>query len=197
MTSIAARVYHDPADIALIESRIVELDDEARVELGMSDGRRLRGTVTARPSMQVFRDAQGAVFGVLASSGGDPADDPIVDGDVYWLDLFTPDPAAAAAFYAEVAGYEVGQGKTRMGLTRWYLVNGSVARAGILQQPNAAGLAPAWLPYILVDNVAGTVERAVKAGGKVLIAPNANRLNGNLAIIADPNGGVIGVVNAP
>lgn len=60
MTSIAARVYHDPEDIALIESRIVELDDEARVELGMSDGRRLRGTVTARPSMQVFRDAQGA-----------------------------------------------------------------------------------------------------------------------------------------
>jgi predicted enzyme related to lactoylglutathione lyase len=76
-------------------------------------------------------------------------------------------------------------------------VTGWVARAGILQQPNAAGLAPAWLPYILVDNVAGTVERAVKAGGKVLIAPNANRLNGNLAIIADPNGGVIGVVNAP
>jgi len=154
-------------------------------------------TISGRGTHAVFRDPQGAVFGVLASSGGDPADDPIVDGDVYWLDLFTPDPPAAASFYADVAGYEVGQGKTRIGLTRWYLVNGSVARAGILQQPKASQQAPAWLPYILVEDVAATVERAVRAGGRVVVAPNPNRLNGNLAVIADPNGGVIGVVNAP
>jgi len=154
-------------------------------------------TIAGRGTHAVFRDPQGAVFGVLASTGGDPADDPIVDGDVYWLDLFTPDPPSAAAFYADVAGYQVGQGKTRIGLTRWYLVNGSVARAGVLQQPKASQQAPAWLPYILVEDVAGTVERAVKAGGKVVVAPNPNRLNGNLAVIADPNGGVIGVVNAP
>ena len=154
-------------------------------------------TISGRGTHAVFRDPQGAVFGVLASSSGDPADDPIVDGDVYWLDLFTPDPAAAATFYADVAGYQVGQGRARMGMTRWYLVNGSVARAGILQQPKASQQAPAWLPYILVEDVAGTVERAVRAGGKVVVAPNPNRLNGNLAVIADPNGGVVGVVNAP
>jgi predicted enzyme related to lactoylglutathione lyase len=152
--------------------------------------------VAGRGTHAVFRDPQGAVFGVLASSGGDPLDDPVVDGDVYWLDLFTPDPAAAGAFYADVAGYQVGQGRTNMGPPRWYLVTGSVARAGIVAQMGQ-GLAPAWLPYILVNDVAGTVARAQKAGGKVLVAPDPNRLNGKLAVIADPHGGIVGVVDAP
>ena len=152
--------------------------------------------VPGRGTHAVFRDPQGAVFGVLASSGGDPVDDPVVDGDVYWLDLFTPDPAAAGAFYADIAGYQVGQGRTRIGQPRWYLVTGSVARAGIVPQMGQ-GLAPAWLPYILVEDVAGTVQRAQRAGGKVIVAPDPNRLNGKLAIIADPSGGIVGVVDAP
>ena len=180
-------------------SLISVADPEAAMRTVRSRGGEVLMTprrVAGRGTHAVFRDPQGAVFGVLASSGGDPADDPVVDGDVYWLDLFTPDPPAAGAFYADVAGYQVGQGRTNMGPPRWYLVTGSVARAGIVAQMGQ-GLAPAWLPYILVSDVAGTVERAQKAGGKVLVAPNPNRLNGKLAVIADPSGGVLGVVDAP
>ena len=153
-------------------------------------------TVPGRGTHAVFRDPQGAYFGVLAAPGGDPPDDAVVDGDVFWLDLFTPDPAKAAAFYAELAGYEVGEGKTRTGQTRHYLVNGSVARAGVIAQ-QSAGLAPAWLPYILVDDVPGTLHRVDHAGGRVIIAPRTDYLGGNLAVIADPNGGIVGIVNWP
>ncbi len=59
MTRIASRVHHDQAEIALIESRIVDLDDAALVEVTLTDGTRCRGTVTARPTLQTFRDAQG------------------------------------------------------------------------------------------------------------------------------------------
>ena len=153
-------------------------------------------TVAGRGTHAVFRDPQGAYFGVLSATGGDPPDDPVVDGDVFWLDLFTPDPAKAADFYAELAGYEVGEGTTRSGQKRWYLVNGTVARAGVIAQ-QSAGLAPAWLPYILVDDVKATLDRVARAGGKVIVAPRPDYLNGKLAVIADPNGGVLGIVDWP
>lgn len=59
MTKIAERVHTDQGEIALIESRIVELNDASIVELSLSDGRKLRGVVTVRPSVQTFRDADG------------------------------------------------------------------------------------------------------------------------------------------
>ena len=152
--------------------------------------------VPGRGTHAVFRDPQGAIFGVLAATGGDPADDPIVDGDVFWLDLFTPDPAKATQFYADLAGYEVGEGPTRAGPKRSYLVTGAVARAGIIAQ-QSAGLAPAWLPYFLVDDVPATIEKARRAGGKVLVAPRVEYLNGKVAVLADPNGGVFGIVDWP
>ena len=153
--------------------------------------------VAGRGTHAVFRDPQGALFGVLAAPGGDPADDPVENGEVFWLDLFTPDPAKASAFYAQLAGYEVGEGTTRAGPKRWYLVTGGgIARAGIIPQ-QSAGLAPAWLPYILVEDVPQTIERARAAGGRLLIAPRAEYLNGKVAVLADPNGGVFGIVDWP
>ena len=59
MTKIAERVHTDQGEIALIESRIVELNDASAVELSLCDGRKLKGVVTVRPSVQTFRDADG------------------------------------------------------------------------------------------------------------------------------------------
>ena len=51
--------------------------------------------VPGRGTHAVFRDPEGAVFGVLAAEGGDPPDSPVADGEVFWLDLFSRDPARA------------------------------------------------------------------------------------------------------
>ena len=59
MTAIAERVHTRQDEIALIESRIVELPDEAIVEVTLEDGRKLKGLVTVRPTIQTFRDADG------------------------------------------------------------------------------------------------------------------------------------------
>lgn len=59
MSKIAERVHQDQAEIAAIEARIAELDDEAIVEITLTDGTRHKGAVTTRPSVQTFRDAQG------------------------------------------------------------------------------------------------------------------------------------------
>jgi predicted enzyme related to lactoylglutathione lyase len=150
--------------------------------------------VEGRGTHAVFRDPQGAVFGVLASSGGDPPDDPVEDGDIFWLDLFVPSAADAARFYAGLAGYSSVEAKTESGRTRWILATGDIARAGIVPLPSGRG-GPGWLPYILVDDVKAAMSRARAAGGKVLAAPRADVLGGNLAVIADPLGGAIGLVN--
>lgn len=59
MTAFAERVHTRQDEIALIESRIVELPDEAIVEITLDDGRKLKGLVTTRPMIQTFRDAEG------------------------------------------------------------------------------------------------------------------------------------------
>ena len=149
--------------------------------------------VPGRGTHALFRDPQGAYFGVMASEG-DPPDEPVADGDVFWVDLFARNPEQAAAFYAGLAGYDIDRAEALAGRKRWTLATGEIARAGVWAL-KADTDAPGWLPYILVDNVAATLARARAAGGKVVVGPRSNLLDGNLAVIADPNGGLIGVVN--
>lgn len=150
--------------------------------------------VPGRGVHAVFRDPQGAVFGVLAASGGDPPDEPVSAGDVFWLDLLTPDPQRAATFYAAVAGYEVSENDPGVQPKRCILSSEGIARAGIVAL--AVGTrGPGWLPYVLVDDLPALLRRASVAGGSVVVAPRAEWLNGQLAVIADPNGGVIGAVD--
>jgi predicted enzyme related to lactoylglutathione lyase len=150
-------------------------------------------SVKGRGTHAVLRDPEGAAFGILAAEGGDPPDTPVADGEVFWLDLFSRDPGKAAAFYAGIAGFEVDVGEVA-GRSRTLLSTAGIARAGIARLPSGADR-PGWLPYILVDDVPATLARARSAGGRIVLAPRADLLGGNLAVIADPAGGVVGVVN--
>jgi hypothetical protein len=54
------RVLTDASAVALLEASIAALPDEAKVQLTLDDGSVLRGIVTVRPSVQVFRMADGS-----------------------------------------------------------------------------------------------------------------------------------------
>jgi hypothetical protein len=84
MTGFAEQVYTGQRDIARIESLAGQLEDEAQVAVRLADGSRVEGVVLARPTIQVFRDAEGheglnAV--VRIEDAGDPARSHYV-----WLD---------------------------------------------------------------------------------------------------------------
>jgi predicted enzyme related to lactoylglutathione lyase len=147
-----------------------------------------------RGTHALFRDPEGAVFGVLRSASGDPADTPVADGDFFWLDLLAREPAQAAAFYQGLAPYEASVREFGPGVTRVLLATDEYARAGIAAKPDAVKQ-PGWLPYILVADIGGTLEKVRASGGQVLVEPHAELLAGNLAVIADPRGGVLGLIN--
>ncbi|WP_236551156.1 DUF3247 family protein [Luteimonas sp. 9C] len=46
-------------DLDALEARITLLDDEARVRVTLHDGSVVEGTVSARPTLEVFRNADG------------------------------------------------------------------------------------------------------------------------------------------
>lgn len=84
MTKTVERVHHDPVEIARIESLVVELDDASLVEVTTQDGTRHRGIVTARPTVQTFRDADGNE-GVNSLLRLDDQDQP-GESHLVWLD---------------------------------------------------------------------------------------------------------------
>ena len=118
-----------------------------------------------------------------------------IAGDVnewYWVDLWTADVEKAATFYRAVVGYEtvqIADDGPRSGLR---LLSGGFARAGIMQKQDK-NTSSTWLPYIRVADATASAEAAKAAGGKVLLEPLAmNRAT--VAIIADPTGAPVGIV---
>ncbi len=59
MSNTAERVHTDQAQIVRLQQRITELDAGAVVELRLVDATVVSGVIAARPSIQVFRDAEG------------------------------------------------------------------------------------------------------------------------------------------
>jgi len=89
MTRNANRVHTDPGAIARLESLIAALPNGARVELQLDDGPPLRGTVAARPILQLFfgpdgNEGSNAVVR-LEPIGADPFDLSRPPQDL-WLD---------------------------------------------------------------------------------------------------------------
>ena len=150
-------------------------------------------SVPARGTHLVMRDPQGALFGVLKSDSGDPLDDPAQPGEILWADLFVSKPVDAAAFYRGLVGWRSGRRAAGGAKERLVMSAGGFARAGITVLPD--GAKPGWLPYVQVQDVAATLKRVTNAGGRILTPPSPDVLGGRLAVIADPQGGVIGVVH--
>lgn len=141
----------------------------------------------------VYRDPQGAVFSVVKPDKPYSAKDPVKDGEFFWQDLFVKDPDAASQFYASLFGFEAHLEDIE-GLSRVVLSSADYSQAGIDKLPDGVQRA-GWLPYVLVDDVPGTINKAIANGGKSLLAPKDALLSGKMAVIADPSGAVIGLIN--
>lgn len=133
-------------------------------------------------------DPTGAVFSLWKSAEGDrpdPAKTPA--GEWVWNELWTQDPARALAFYEGTFGYthdtmDMGPGGTYTMLLKDGVHRGGIARA---VNPKAGAM---WLPYVEVADCDATAAKAGRIGGQLLSAPADIPGVGRFAIVADPLG---------
>ncbi|MFF9768093.1 VOC family protein [Streptomyces sp. NPDC053086] len=163
--------------------------------------RQAHGSVLLQPMdvmgqghMAVLGDQAGAPFGIWQpgrTKGVDVAGEP---GALCWVELYTPDIAAAAAFYRKVLGLET-SGVPFPGGT-YTCVNpedaGDDAMFGgmvpLADAPDEAEGGPHWLPYFEVTDTDAVVEQAQRLGGAVRMPATTVEGVGRMAKLADPYG---------
>jgi predicted enzyme related to lactoylglutathione lyase len=173
------------------------------VDLATSRVRQAGGRVYAGPRdiadrgrLAIVGDPQGAVFGLVRATGGDPPDREAGIGDWLWNELWTSDREASGAVYATLAGFELDSHEKVAGKPYTVFKRDGEPRAGLLVNP-FPDVSPLWLPYVRVANPAAVVAKVEGLGGQVLVKPDPEHRGGTVAIIADPTGAEVAVQKWP
>ncbi len=105
-----------------------------------------------------------------------------------WVDIGTPDPQAALAFYATLFDWQ-GQdmGEEAGHYTIVSKAGKQVAAISPAQDPGP----PRWTTYINVDDVDAVTKNAEAAGGTIIVAPMDVMRAGRMAIFRDTTGAFI------
>ena len=103
---------------------------------------------------------------------------------VVHLELHTGDLPRAASFHAELCGWQPDRLTTPFG-TYVALSLGAGLGGGIVECPIPR---PLWLPYVEVDSVSATTERARQLGARVLLEPREGPA-GWRSVVAAPGAG--------
>lgn len=107
-----------------------------------------------------------------------------------WVDIGTPDPVKALAFYGELFGWDGQDMGEEAGHYTIVSVDGKqVAAISPAQDPGP----PRWTTYVNVDDADAVTAKAEAAGGTVVVAPMDVMTAGRMAIFADTTGAVIAV----
>ncbi len=171
-------------------------DVEAAERIAMSHGAKSMSEPKSYPGrgrQAVLADPEGAVFAILASSSGDSQDFLAEPGEWIWSSLLVQDPAQTAAFYKAVFGYDVFDLPSDDDVAHVVLSSDDYARASVNALP-PGHRRPHWLNFVRVTDAVEISGKAVSLGGRVLVEPHVDRHGGKIAVVADPAGAPIGLM---
>jgi hypothetical protein len=152
-------------------------------------------TYAQRGRQAVFADPDGAVFAVLASSSGDPPDELAATGEWLWSSLLVKNADQEAAFYRSLFAYDVFDLPSDDNSKHVILSSGDFARAGVTTLPgDSMRRHPHWLNFVRVEDAEASSAKAVELGGRVLVEARMDRHGGKLAVVADPSGAPVGLM---
>lgn len=118
-----------------------------------------------------------------------PADgEPVASAQLVHLELHTPDRAAARSLYRELLGW---RSATVAGSYVAVDLGGDVG-GGIVECGTTRSM---WLPYVEVDDVAASTDRARWLGAEVLLEPREGPV-GWRSVVATPAGGELAMWQA-
>jgi len=148
-----------------------------------------------RGRQAIFADPEGAVFAVLASGSGDPADFLAAPGEWIWSSLHAKDPGTDAAFYQALFGYDVFDMPSEDGLEHVILSSDDYARASVNAFPDDSPRRHShWLNFVRVVDAVDAAAKVVALGGRVFVEPHVDRHGGRVAVVADPMGAAFGLM---
>lgn len=107
------------------------------------------------------------------------------------VELTTTDIDAAKSFYQSLFQWDLKDVEVSPGRTYTLIGVGEGTGGGMMQAPGP-GMPSAWLPYVLVDNVVATTEKAKSLGATVCLDVMEVMDAGTLSIITDPTGAMLG-----
>jgi hypothetical protein len=113
-------------------------------------------------------------------------------GTPSWVDLGSPDPQAAAAFYGTLFGWtaEMDPRPEAGGYGLFTIEGKRVAGLGPQTNPD---MPPFWAVYITVSDADETLSKAKAAGGTVVMGPMDVFDAGRMGVIQDPVGSFISI----
>jgi predicted enzyme related to lactoylglutathione lyase len=148
-----------------------------------------------RGEQAIFADPEGAVFGVIRASSGDPPDFMAEPGDWVWIQRLSRDAKQAAEFYRKVGRYDVIENGSGKGASDYVLSSDGYARATVRTIPSGhEQVQPSWLPFVRVKNLGESLALTTQLGGAVRLAPKPELFDGKVAVVSDPTGAAIGLM---
>jgi predicted enzyme related to lactoylglutathione lyase len=198
---IANAVYIEQQDPNVNESQWLSYISVEDVDKATKVADKNNGTVYFKPQdlknrgrVSAVIDPQKAIFGLVTATGGDPLEGDYLLNQWVGSELWTTDPDDALKFYNKLTGYEQKLIDVKPDVKyRRLVVNGRFC-GGLMKLP-WDDVEPAWIPYIMVEDVMAIVEKVKKLGGKLIIEPDTSAKEGTVAMIADPSGAVFGIVH--
>jgi uncharacterized protein len=118
-------------------------------------------------------------------------------GNFIWYELMTTDSDAAEAFYRGVLDWQ-SRDAGMPGMKYTLLSAGDDTVAGLMAMPDeasAAGARPGWMGHVAVSDVDATAAQFKQAGGTIHHVPTDIPGIGRFAVVADPQGAVLGLFN--
>lgn len=113
-------------------------------------------------------------------------------GTPCWVDLATPDIAAATAFYGPLLGWEFVDTGAEMGNYHMCLRDGAPV-AGMATPPADTGTPPGWTTYLASDDADASAEAITRAGGTLAFPAMTVADQGRMLVAVDPVGAMFGV----
>lgn len=116
-------------------------------------------------------------------------------GGFIWYELMSPDPAASKRFYDAVVGWSIATESVAPGIEYRMIGRSDGGNAGgvltLTDDMVSGGARPVWLGYLHADDVDSTVAAIKSDGGGVKMEPWDQPGVGRLAMITDPSGAPI------
>jgi predicted enzyme related to lactoylglutathione lyase len=149
-----------------------------------------------RGEQAIVRDNQEALLGLMRTADGDPDDYLAEYGEWIWVQLWARDPGQSILFYEAVLGFTEMEGNPEDEniYDRIWATNGRY-RASLDRIPDSMpNGVPSWFGFVRVENIEETVARVPLLGGLIYLEPDPEIKEGRLAVIRDPAGAIIVVI---